>query len=138
MAWAELTDTALDLGVRVSPADTPREVARLMMERMAASADHDSAGPDPADRNDTDRRALDRVLGDLERLRFARPRATPFALDITAGGALADDVVRVRRALSDASPRAARLRAAVAPASLTGIVQRDRWATAHGQASAGA
>ena len=61
------------------------------------------------------------MLGQLERARLARPGETLLGFDAASGGALADDVVRVVRALTDASDRQARLRAALAPASLTGL-----------------
>ena len=138
LGWAELTDTALDLGVRVSQADTPRDVARHMAQRMAESAKRATVESEPANRDAADHNALERVLGQLERLRYARPEVLPLGVGVAAGGVLADDVLRVVRALNDASPRAARVRAAVAPASLAGFGRRDRLAAAHGQAPAGA
>ncbi|WP_166791647.1 transglutaminaseTgpA domain-containing protein [Cryobacterium frigoriphilum] len=131
-AWAELTDTALDLGVRVSRTDTPREVAARLEARLDASADRDALNRD----------ALNRVLGDLERLRFAQPGAAP----LRGAGALADDVDRVVRALFAASDRAVRLRAALAPVSLlgahsgahSGARASERFADARGQGSTNA
>lgn len=138
LGWAELTDTALDLGVRVSQTDTPRDLARRMAERMTESAERAPVEREPANRDTADQKALERVLGQIERLRFARPGAIPLGVDAAAGGVLADDVMRVVRALNNASPRVARVRAMVAPESLAGLGRRDRSATAHGQAPAGA
>ncbi|AXT84548.1 hypothetical protein C6I20_04605 [Aeromicrobium sp. A1-2] len=53
--WRELEDTAIDLGVRFSVADTPRGFSRRL---------HDRSG--------VDHEALDRLLDRIERARFAR------------------------------------------------------------------
>jgi len=131
-AWAEVTDTALDLGIRVSPTDTPREVAARLAHALAgrwvatATADRDAAAPNGSAFNAADSAArdaagesLDRVLGQIERLRFSQPGPT-LSRSRSPGEsrALADDVDRLVEALFAAAPRRTRLRATLAPASL--------------------
>ncbi|MFC5928575.1 transglutaminase TgpA family protein [Cryobacterium melibiosiphilum] len=126
-AWTELTDTALDLGVPVSRTDTPREVARRIADRIGASAD-----PHPAAQA-----ALERVLGRFERLRFARPapggNAAGAGSAVLAEAVLAEDVLLVVGALLEASPRVARLRAALSPVSLARSGPRALFGAARGR-----
>lgn len=122
IAWQEVTDTALDLGAPVRPADTPRETAGRLADRIGASAPSEPA-----------REALGRLLDRLERLRFARPGVAPLEVEAGAGGALVDDVQRVLRGLVAASPRRVRVRAALMPASLTGLAFRRGVSGARGR-----
>jgi len=146
-AWDEVTDTALDLGIRFRHTDTPREVAARLAHRLQGHgaartdpnrADRDTLAPDPARKTATAsaRESLDRVLGSLERLRFAQPGPAPTgSLTQAASSALADDVERIVHALRAEAPRGARVRATLAPSSLRNALHRDRGAAAHGPAS---
>jgi transglutaminase-like putative cysteine protease len=94
--WEELRDTARDLGLAWSAAQTPRQaVASVVASGHLRGEDRDAA---------------ERVGRATERARYA-PTAPS-----TMG--LADDVSRVRRALLRRAERAARLRATLLPASL--------------------
>ena len=104
-AWAELEDTARDLRMDSTDTATPRELEAVLLERV---------GPNPA------------AGESLQRLRDAVERSV-FANDPAAAGDLAPDLDAVRRGVLVESGRMARMRAAVAPASLVWrILNRPR------------
>ena len=104
-AWDELTDTAVDHGVRVRDTETPRELAARL--ELVPGLAHPPAG-DPAD-------ALLRLLVATECLRFGRPGAgTPGE----SSAELAADLVQVTRAIHFAAPVPVRIRAILLPASV--------------------
>ncbi|MGA8852347.1 MAG: DUF3488 and transglutaminase-like domain-containing protein [Aeromicrobium sp.] len=92
-AWREIEDTARDLGVRTSSTDTPRGFAGRLRER---------AGLDSS--------ALDRVLGAVERSRYAES-------PVPSADA-APDARLVVASLAAGARRGARLRANLLPRSL--------------------
>jgi transglutaminase-like putative cysteine protease len=103
-AWAEVADTATDLGVGAHPHESPRAAAARWRHRIGdVGADH-GAGD-----------ALTRLLVAEERARFARGGATR-----TGAGdqERAADGLRVLRSLERASGRRARLRARLVPRSV--------------------
>ena len=103
-AWDELTDTAVDHGVRVRDTETPRElVARL--EQLNGLV-YPPAGDPGA--------ALRRLLVAAERQRFGRPGAASAG----ASAALAADLDQVTRAIHAGASWPERIRAIVLPASL--------------------
>ena len=103
-AWDELTDTAVDHGVRVRDTETPRElVARL--EQLNGLV-YPPAGDPGA--------ALRRLLVAAERQRFGRPGAASGG----ASAALAADLDQVTRAIHAGASWPERIRAIVLPASL--------------------
>jgi hypothetical protein len=89
-AWAELTDTAVDLGWDVGAA-TPRQFADSVRARV----------------NDTGVAAIDRLQAAVEAEAYSRG----------SGRAVLDDVGDARRAMQAASERREQLRAVFAPAS---------------------
>lgn len=104
-AWAELEDTARDLRLDSTDTGTPRELEAVLLGRI---------GPNPA------------AGESLQRLRDAVERSV-FADDPASAGDLGHDLDAVRRGVLVASRRAARMRAAVAPASLVWrILNRPR------------
>ena len=111
VAWAELTDTALDHGVQVRDTETPRELARHIstLEGVAgASGVSGVAGEDVV-------AALWRLLVAEERHRYDRP-GTGSAPD--AGAPLVHDLDRVIRAIHTGAELRTRLLATALPVSL--------------------
>lgn len=104
-AWAELSDTAIDHGVRVSETETPRVLAARLSALPALSG---AAGAGAA-------AALTRILVAAERHRYDRPGLGEPA---ESGPALADDLDRVIRAVHSGAEPVARWRATALPASL--------------------
>jgi transglutaminase-like putative cysteine protease len=112
-AWAELRDSAVDLGVLWPAGRSPRDTGRLLVGWFGAEPD----GPPPVrpargrglapEAED----ALDRIVHALEHVRYAR-----FADDVP--GALADDVRTCIEALEHGSNRRALRRAAWMPRSV--------------------
>lgn len=100
--WAELSDTAVDLGYVWSPARTPRQVARWL---------DGQAGPAS--------QALQGLAVAVERARYAPPGAVPAPAD------LRDDLDAVRTELRRGRGSGARVRAVLWPASL-------RWSLGRG------
>ncbi|MFC6087268.1 transglutaminase TgpA family protein [Sphaerisporangium aureirubrum] len=94
-SWRELTDTLVDLGMGYTPSETPRALARRLVE-------HYEFTPGTA-------ASVTRIASAEERLRYAR---TPG--EITS---LAADLKEVRRALRATVPRSRRLRATLLPTS---------------------
>ncbi|GII76827.1 transglutaminase [Sphaerisporangium rufum] len=93
--WRELADTLEDLGLGHDPGDSPRALARRLVERHELDAETSAA--------------LTRIAMAEERLRYAR---TPGAISPLTG-----DLRRVRRALRATVSRGRRLRSVLLPAS---------------------
>jgi hypothetical protein len=116
--WDELAATARDLGVAWHPARTPRQTARQLAEVIRAAA------PEP-DQHARDARRVRRpdqatqAIDAVRRLALAEEAAS-YAPPGTAAdaGSLRTALRTARRGLQKATPRAARLRAALWPASL--------------------
>ncbi len=112
-AWAELTDTAVDLGIRVDPAATLRTSGRRL--RSQVDGDEHAVG------------ALNRLVVDVERSRFA-PVAGRAARTADIAGR---DVAAVNRRLWGRRTAQQRWRARWLPASLlprsTGRGDRTWW-----------
>ncbi|NHC45572.1 DUF3488 and transglutaminase-like domain-containing protein [Motilibacter aurantiacus] len=100
-AWDELRDAALDLGMRGSGPQTPRQFA----ERLAGTYPLDPAGS----------AALARLVQAYERARYARDDASAGTAE--AADAVAADEAAVRAQLRAASSRTARARALLVPRS---------------------
>ncbi|WP_286279250.1 transglutaminase-like domain-containing protein [Naasia aerilata] len=96
-AWDEVHDTALDLGILQSGADTPRALAARLEEVLSPSPEEHAQ--------------LQKLLAVVERERFARPGTTGDAADERAVHGL---LHRMRAGRS----RGARLRATLLPKSL--------------------
>jgi transglutaminase-like putative cysteine protease len=114
-AWAELRDSAIDLGVSWPSGRSPHETGRQLVGWFGAEPDG-SAPVRPARGRGLApgaEDALDRIVLTLERVRYAR-RADDVA------GALADDVCTCIEALEHGSNRRALRRAAWLPRSLSG------------------
>jgi hypothetical protein len=101
--WDELTATALDLGLRLQPAWTPRQSGRELGTVLARSGASGAPGAD----------ALLRLALAEESASYRQAGAGPVHPDLP--GALRT----ARRALLAAAPRGTRLRARLWPASLT-------------------
>jgi transglutaminase-like putative cysteine protease len=115
--WDELSATARDLGIRWHPAYTPRQTARQLAGIIRA------ADPDEGDEGPRMRRpgqasgavdAVRRLALAEEAASYARPGSAGDA----RGAALRSALKTARRGLVRATPRAARLRAVLWPASL--------------------
>lgn len=124
LAWAEVRDTAVDLGVGWPTGRTPREVAGHLRTRFGAPGTSPDARPARgADLAPEASAALGRLVGRLERSRYARPGGGPGAEAGTR-----EDALLVCGALGDGATRAARRRAEWWPTSLwrrTGPVPDD-------------
>jgi transglutaminase-like putative cysteine protease len=114
-AWAELRDSAVDLGVGWPSGRSPHDTGHQLAAWFGAEPD----GPPPV-RPARGRGlapgaedALDRIVGTLERVRYAR-----FADDVA--GALAEDVRACIEALEHGSTRSALRRAHWMPRSVFG------------------
>jgi transglutaminase-like putative cysteine protease len=108
LAWQELADSAVDHGVSVSDTMTARELAAALRERGGVA--------------DTPRAldALERLLVATERARYARTPETRAPGDPHS----ADDLDTVITAIRHGSDRVTRVRAVLAPASLSSPVLR--------------
>ena len=111
-AWAELRDTAVDLGVPWPESRSPRETRALLVEHVGTPADRGTperprhgAGVAPGAV-----RCLDRLVHALEELRYARS-SEPVA-------SLADDTEACLAALEGGASRSARRRAEWWPRSV--------------------
>jgi len=105
--WAELSDTATDLGYVWSPARSPRQVAAWL-------------GPDAGSANPQ----LTELAAAVEKARYAPPGAA--AVD---GPALVADFDRLRAQLASTRERRQRMRARLLPASLGWTTHAPRWLT---------
>ncbi|MEO9138080.1 MAG: DUF3488 and transglutaminase-like domain-containing protein [Jatrophihabitans sp.] len=95
--WAELSDTAVDLGYVWSPSRSPRQTAAWLAEDAGGSAG-----------------SLSSLAVAIEKRRFANASAPP----TTGVDRLVRDLRDVTGQLRSRQPRSARLRAALLPASL--------------------
>jgi len=123
--WDELAATAVDLGLRVDPAWTPRQTARHLAAAVSRSAPSDG-GSRAVRRPDADPEAIDalrRLALAEESASYARPGAAP------ADPALTGALRSARRGLVRVSPPRTRVRALLWPASLLTGAGR-RWAEA--------
>ncbi|MFD3445801.1 transglutaminaseTgpA domain-containing protein [Microbacteriaceae bacterium 4G12] len=111
LAWAEVQDTARDLGLPVRSTDTPRAFAAELAERLG-----DDAGAGAA---------LAGLLGALERERFAAPGSTAVVTP-ERGRRLVSWTTDVSAALSSHAPRRRRLAAALLPSSLVTTLRPGR------------
>ena len=94
-AWHELTDDLADHGIGCRPSESPRQVSQRLCGTMNLSA--------------AERAALGRLVGAVERARYAR-EAVP-------APSLRADTTLLRRAVARASTRATRWQARLFPAS---------------------
>ena len=124
-AWAELTDTALDHGVRVRDTETPRELAARVRQLPGLSgprgeAEAAAARPEPT-------AALERLLVAAERQRYARPGTE----HPESGQGLDQNLDTVIRAIRASAEPRTRILASLLPASLWHAVlgRRDGRAT---------
>jgi transglutaminase-like putative cysteine protease len=108
-AWTELTDTAIDHGVRVRDTETPRELA-TRLEALLGEQVSDAAAA---------QLSVQRLLVAEERSSYDRPgRSDDVAGETDAGARLAEDLSTVLRAVHSAVPPRTRWRADLLPASL--------------------
>ncbi|MFE2872630.1 transglutaminaseTgpA domain-containing protein [Embleya sp. NPDC059259] len=110
--WAEVLDTARDLGHPAPDGETPRQAAQrllLVLAERSAAAD-DAANPESAALLAA-REALPRVALATERLLYAQTPPTREA-------GLGEDVRAIRKGLLARAGRGARLRATLLPSSL--------------------
>jgi transglutaminase-like putative cysteine protease len=117
-AWAELRDSALDLGLGWDDAVTLRTRARELVRSFGRPGNDDAlgrgAGRGPS-ANPEATQALDRLVRLVERARFART----FPPDTTVTGEVQADVATCVQALRDGASRQRRTRATWLPVSLT-------------------
>ncbi|PPG41253.1 DUF3488 and transglutaminase-like domain-containing protein [Pseudoclavibacter sp. RFBA6] len=122
-AWQEISESAVDYGVRLAAGLTPEAVVVAIagaFETRRDPADAPAAATDPAvGEVDDARSALDRIRVEHEHAAFSDPGA---GQQLSAGerSALWNDVLVVRAALRAAAAPAVRRRAVLAPASLSG------------------
>ncbi|WP_424467097.1 transglutaminaseTgpA domain-containing protein [Pseudoclavibacter helvolus] len=114
-AWQEVTASAVDYGVPLPAGLTPEAVVASITRALERSRDEPGASAP----SDAARAALDRLRVEHEHAAFAEPGSAE-ALTSDARVALWDDVLVVRSALRSSAQPAARRRAVLAPASLTG------------------
>jgi transglutaminase-like putative cysteine protease len=114
-AWAELRDSAIDLGVGWPAGRSPHETGHVLSAWFGAEPDGPPAVRPPRGRGLAPgaEDALDRIVLVLEQVRYAR-----YADDVP--GALADDVRTCIAALEHGSTRATLRRARWFPRSLSG------------------
>ncbi|KDA44011.1 MULTISPECIES: transglutaminaseTgpA domain-containing protein [unclassified Frankia] len=142
-AWAELLDVAADLGIMIRPNDSPRAgVARLTayLDAEPTTAQAPGSGPEPSAWQSGGseppttypqaRAALARLASAEERARYAPPEmaAPPSVAD------LSEDVVLATTTLLALAPRARRMLARIAPAS---VLRRAAPASARGRSRMG-
>jgi transglutaminase-like putative cysteine protease len=108
VAWQELADTAVDHGVGVYDTLTARELAAGIQARRGV-------GDTPEVRD-----ALERLLEATERVRYAKHPAAPVPVDQR----LLDDLDLLVRAVRGGSRAPQRVRAVLAPASLSSPILR--------------
>jgi transglutaminase-like putative cysteine protease len=118
--WAELRDTAIDLGVPWPEGRSPRDTRRVLVDHLgrpvdSTSPDRPAHGPDVAPEGLA---ALNRVVLDLERLRYSRSPAEPDRDRLRADGRACV------ASLAGGAPRAARRRATWWPRSVLAFVVR--------------
>ncbi|MBF5080823.1 transglutaminase domain-containing protein [Quadrisphaera sp. INWT6] len=118
-AWADLLEQVGDLGVRVPPSETPRQVGRRLVAGFS-EADDDGVGGSPGGRDERGP-AVERLVDAVEGARYGA------AGDGRGGTALADDVRTVVGAVVAQRPRSATWRWRALPPS--GVAHLRRWAS---------
>ena len=123
-AWAELRDTAIDLGVPWPHGRSPRETRDQLVEHFGAPLDRDSAerpahGPAVAPEAV---QALDRVVHQLELLRYSQHGVQH---DDADSGLVRSDLAQCLVALVGGAPRSARRRAQWWPQSVVSTMGRS-------------
>ena len=118
--WAELHDTALDLGVPWPAGRSPRATLEVLVDHLglpvdATSPDRPAHGADIAPEGAA---ALERIVLDLERLRYSRSPAEPDRDRLRADGRTC------LASLAGGAPRAARRRATWWPRSVLAFAVR--------------
>nr|WP_239522171.1 transglutaminase domain-containing protein [Geodermatophilus sabuli] len=115
--WDELSATALDLGLRGDPAQTPRQVADQLAEAVGAGRGgaHRSGSQQPTG---APADAVRRLARAEETASYARPGSAP-----PAGPELRAALATARRGLLAGAPRGTRLRALLWPPSLLATVR---------------
>ncbi|MBI2246128.1 MAG: transglutaminase domain-containing protein [Nocardioides sp.] len=118
--WAELHDTALDLGVPWPAGRSPRATRDVLVDHLglpvdATSAERPAHGADIAPEGAA---ALDRIVLDVERLRYSRSPADADRSRLRADGRTCI------ASLTGGAPRAARRRATWWPRSVLAFVNR--------------
>ena len=119
-AWAELRDTATDLGVAWPAGRSPRATRNLLVDHLGAplgpqTADRPAHGPVVAP---AAVEALDRLVLGLERLRYARPGWEPDRVRVRA------DTEMLVASLHGGAPRSARRRATWWPRSVLSFTRQ--------------
>ncbi|WP_028635951.1 transglutaminase family protein [Nocardioides sp. URHA0032] len=119
-AWVELRDTAVDLGVPWPAGRSPRATRNLLVDHLGAplgphTPDRPAHGPVEAPAAVA---ALDRLVHDLERLRYARPGWAPDPVRVRA------DAQTLLDSLAGGAMRSARRRATWWPRSVLAFASR--------------
>jgi transglutaminase-like putative cysteine protease len=110
-AWAEIRDSATDLGYSWPPSETPRQSA----ERIIKQARFSTPAQD----------AMDRITGLAERANYARTvRKSPSSASSSSN--LFDDVRTIRSSLAEPVSRRTRVRATVLPPSAMAALRERR------------
>lgn len=122
-AWQEVSESAVDYGVRLAAGLTPEAVVKAIAGVIEPPEEHTDADSTDtaitAERASEVRAALDRIRVEHEHAAFSDPGSAQ-SLRREERSELWNDVLVVRSALRSASPPAARRRAVLAPASLSG------------------
>lgn len=122
-AWADLLEQVGDLGVRVPPSETPRQVGRRLVAGFTPPEDEapGDAGRDGAGRGDERGPAVGRLVDAVEGARYGAAGGG------RGGTALADDVRTVVGAVVAQRSRSATWRWRALPPS--GVAHLRRWAS---------
>ena len=124
LSWAELRDTAVDLGVPWPEGRSPRATRGRLVDHLGTPvgaqteerpAHGPAVAPDAVE-------ALDRLVREVELLRYARPGSTPAA----DRDGVRTDTETVLAALAGGAPRSARRRAQWWPRSVLTVTRRSR------------
>ncbi|WP_344671276.1 DUF3488 and transglutaminase-like domain-containing protein [Catenulispora yoronensis] len=111
-AWAEVRDSATDLGYSWPSSETPRQSAVRITKQAHLSR--------PA------QDAMDRVTGLAERANYARTLRRPSASGAAPSRNLMDDVKTIRAGLAEPVSRRTRIRATVLPPSALAALRERR------------
>jgi hypothetical protein len=118
-AWADLLEQVGDLGVRVPPSETPRQVGRRLVAGFSSTEGIGDGGPPSA--RDERGPAVERLVDAVEGARYGSAGGG------RGGTALADDVRTVVGAVVAQRPRSATWRWRALPPS--GVAHLRRWAS---------
>ena len=111
-AWAELRDSATDLGYSWPASETPRQSARRIVKQAHLSSQAQDA--------------MDRVTGLTEQANYARTLRRPAGSGAAPTPNLMDDVKVIRAGLAEPVSRRTRLRATVLPPSALAALRERR------------